>query len=66
MEARLEQANRDEAYRFYVTRSLQLVPQNKYISTSFDELLKPKKVDNRTGDEIAADIIRRAGLKVGD
>ena len=62
----MEQTNRDEAYRFYVTRSLQLAPQNKYISATYDELLKPKKVDNRTGDEIAADIIKRAGLKVGD
>lgn len=66
VEARIDDFNREEAYRFYVTKSLQLVPQNKYISTSYEDVLKPKKIDNRSGDEIAIDIMERAGLKFGD
>lgn len=62
VEARIEQENRDEAYRIYVTKSLQLAPQNKFINVSYNDLLKPKKIDTRSGDEIALDIFERAGL----
>ena len=30
----------------------------------FADIINPKPVDNRTGEEIAADIIRRAGIEV--
>lgn len=66
VEARIDDFNREEAYRFYVTKSLQLMPQNKYITASYQDVLKPKKIDTRSGDEIAADIMERAGLKFGD
>lgn len=55
---------REEAYRIYVTRSLQLIPQNQHIVKAYDEIIHPVEVDNRSGDEIAADIIERAGLKL--
>lgn len=62
--ARLDTENRDEAYRIYVTKSLQLFPQNKYLTASYEDAINPSKsVDNRTGDEIVADIISRAGLR---
>lgn len=60
--ARYEQEYRDMAYRFYITNSLQNIPQNKYCTTSFSEIIKPKKVDQRSGDEIALDVIKKAGL----
>lgn len=66
VEARIEENNREEAYRFYVTKSLQLMPQNKYITASYQDVLTPKKIDTRSGDEIAIDIMKRAGLKFGD
>lgn len=66
VEARIEEYNREEAYRIYVTKSLQLAPQNKFMKKSYDELLKPHKVDTRSGDEIVADIIKSAGLKFGE
>lgn len=55
---------RDRAYRFYVTDALSLAPQNKYISQRYADMIKPHKIDNRSGDEIAMDIISRHGLKV--
>ena len=61
--ARIEENNREEAYRFYVTRSLQLAPQGKNLVPTFDEILNPKPVDERTGDEIAIDVIKAAGLR---
>lgn len=66
VEARLDDFNREEAYRFYVTRSLQLAPQGGNIVPTYGEILEPKEVDMRSGDEIAADIMSRAGLSFGD
>ena len=65
VEARIDENNREEAYRIYVTRSLQLAPQGSYITKQYMEMLKPQKVDNRSGDEIVADVFKNAGLSFG-
>lgn len=62
-------------YRMYVTDALSAMVENtaklenrKTMSKRYVELAEPlanpRKRDNRTGDEIAADVIRRAGLKL--
>jgi hypothetical protein len=53
---------RDELFKEYVTNSLRLIPQSKYISKTYHELLTPEK--EKTGEEIVIDIITRHGLKV--
>lgn len=65
VEARYEQEYRDTAYRFYVTNSLQNIPQQKFCSISYADMINPKPKDNRTGDEIAIDFMERAGLTLG-
>ena len=35
-----------------------------YIKARYIDVIEPKKADNRTGDEIVEDIIKRAGLVV--
>ncbi len=65
VEARVEENNRDEAYRIFVTRSLQLIPQSKYLTTDFNDIIHPDEKDNRTADEIASDVIKNAGLTLG-
>jgi hypothetical protein len=65
VEARIDEHNREEAYRIYVAKSLQLAPQSKYITASLEEVLNPKKVDTRSGEQIVADTILGAGLKFG-
>ena len=59
------------AYRVYVTDALRLTVENTakyvggdYIKARYIEIIEPKEVDTRTGDEIVADIIKRAGLVV--
>lgn len=39
-------------------------PQNKFINQRYADMIKPQKTDPRSGDEIAADIIKRHKLKV--
>lgn len=65
--ARLEDEERETAYRYYVSTSLQLIPQSKYLTRSLDDMLNPEKlkIDTRTGDEIADDIMKSAGLTFG-
>ena len=64
----------DKVYRTYVTDALKHI--NKIVATQFggsymenrySDFAYPKreKEDERSGDEIAADIIRRAGLSLG-
>lgn len=69
--ARLEEYSREMTYRFYIADSLQAIPQNKHLMTRFyDVLYNPIKDDNsddaRTGDDIAIDIMQRAGLMFED
>lgn len=65
VEARAEEEQRDETYRIFVTKSLQLIPQNKYISKDFKDILHPEKMDTRTAEQIASDVISKAGLNFG-
>ena len=69
--ARYQSQQRDLAYRIYVTDCLRIISENtanicgcSYITAKFADIINPKPVDNRTGDEIAADIIKLAGIEV--
>ena len=69
--ARYQSQKRDLAYRIYVTDCLRIIGENiakrcdgSYITTKFADIINPKPADNRTGEEIAADIIKRAGIEV--
>ena len=65
------QQAKDTAYRVYVTDALRLTVENtakfaggNYIKARYIDIIEPKKHDNRTGEEITADIIQRCGLVV--
>ena len=61
--ATYRQERDDQAYRIYVTDSLYFQGQNKYLNVRFSDLIKPKEVDERTGNEIALDVIRKLNLR---
>ena len=68
---RYQSQQRDLIYRIYVTNCLRIMTENtakqfggNYVTAEYEDLINPKKKDNRTGDEIAADVIRNAGIKV--
>ena len=69
--ARYQSQQRDLAYRIYVAECLRMVTENtakisngSYTVAKFEDILNPKQVENRTGEEIAADIIKLAGIEV--
>lgn len=54
---------REFAYKNYIADSLQLNPQNKYLTTKYIDLVDNNRVvDTRSADEIALDVISNAGL----
>lgn len=65
--SKANQQAKDTAYRVYVTDCLKLIAENIgniSLKSRYYDIIHPKKVDTRTGDEIVADIIKRAGLVV--
>ena len=69
--ARYQSQQRDLAYRIYVSDCLRIISENtakicggSYITAKLADIINPKPVDDRTGEEIAADIINRAGIEV--
>ena len=59
--AKSEYAQKEEAYKVYVTDSLKAIigANNRYL-----DWIDRKPVDDRTGAEIAAGVIKKAGLVV--
>ena len=72
--AQYKREQEDKAYRIYVTDALRLISENtassvggKYITARFaDVIAPPKEEDNRTCEEITAEIIARCGLVVNN
>lgn len=69
--ARYVQQCRDERLAEYITESLRCMGENvarvsggNYIQERWADVVNPPARDARTGEEIAADVIRKAGLKV--
>lgn len=62
--ARYAERQREEAYRIYMTDAAYLQGQNKAFSQRYYELINPRTIDRRTGDEIAADVITNMQLEV--
>lgn len=62
--ARYAEYREDIAYRIYVTDELYFSGHNRTHSVPFKELLGYVKKDDRSGDDIAKDVIKNAGLVV--
>lgn len=69
--ARYQSQQRDLAYRIYIADCLRILSENtakvgggSYITAKFADIINPKPVEKRTGEEIAADIIKHAGIEV--
>lgn len=66
LSARQRREAEGAAYRVYLTESIRLAVQSRYIATPYLELVRgaAEPADTRSGDEIAADVIDKLGLKV--
>ena len=57
---------RELTYRIYITNSLYYMAENKQIAQKYYDIINPRPEDHRTGDEIALDVMKRAGLSFGE
>ena len=62
--ARIDKENREESYRIYITDSLYQQAQGMRLTSRYYDLMNPVPEDKRTGDEIAADVIKKCGLNI--
>ena len=68
---RIKQAAEEDAFRLYLAKCARLMTENlarlspgaSYIAKEFHELTNPNR-DEQSGEEIAADVFRRAGIEV--
>ena len=61
----------DKAVKIYYAECLRIISENtakmaggSYIVAKLSDIINPKPVEKRTAEEIAADIIKRAGIEV--
>lgn len=62
----LEEEQHEMAYRIYVTEALRSIPQGKFSQKSFYDIIHSEPQDEQSGDEIAMEIIAKAGLSFGE
>lgn len=69
--ARWKEHEREQIYRIYVTDCLRAMTESTakfsggtYIQKRFAAVVGYEKTDTRTGEEIAAEVIKKAGLVV--
>jgi hypothetical protein len=67
----VKEQQREDLYRRYVAECLQNISENTakqsggaYVSSRFADLARPRPVDNRTAEEVVADVAKAAGLEV--
>lgn len=70
-QARYNQHQRDLAYRIFVSEGLRILTENTakmaqgaYLIVNFLDIINPKPKDERSGAEIASDVLKRAGIEV--
>ena len=66
LEYKIKEDMESDAYRIYTARALQILTENtanalggKTMSISYDDLINPKPVDNRSAEEIIEDIKKK-------
>lgn len=60
-----------EILRRYITDGIQMITQNTagcdkrlYLSIGYEDIINPKPVENRSAEDIVADVVKNAGLKL--
>lgn len=73
MLALLREEARERLFKTYVTDTLRILTENvaklgggSYMPVRWIDLEMPKPQDERSGDEIAADVIKRIGLSFSE
>jgi hypothetical protein len=68
---KIKQDVEEEVHREYIAKCARIITENtakfssgSYIGIEYSEIIHPKPKDNRTAEEIVADVIEKAGIEV--
>lgn len=66
MRAKIAEDDERHSYRAYIAETLRLQGEGKYLQKRWLDIVGEQQpaAPERSGDEIALDVIRRAGLKI--
>lgn len=65
--SRVAEQQDELTYRIYITDTLRLQGEGKYISSRYIDWIEPKKKEpEKSADDVAIDIIGKLHLKVGE
>lgn len=67
----MSRENKQKVWEVYVADAVRMITENtakfasgQYIEKRYLEILESKPQDTRTGEQIVADVVKKAGLKV--
>lgn len=62
VKAKWDDHQKSLAYRIYISDTLFAMAQQKYLTKRYVDLISNEPQDDRSGDEIALDVIAKCGL----
>ena len=65
IEARIDDFKRDEMYRIFVSESMRIAPQGKWISLTWSDFVNNKEEEPVDAEELIAEVMQNAGLSFG-
>lgn len=65
IEARIDEFKREEMYRIFVSESLRLAPQNKWINITWSDFVNAKEEKPVDAEKLIAEVMLNAGLSFG-
>lgn len=61
--AQFEEKEEEHLYRIYMSDSLNYSVEGRRFTKRFADFINPQPIDDRSGDEIAEEVINRLGLR---
>jgi hypothetical protein len=52
------------AFRVYITDTLFAMGNNQRLTQRYADLIKPRKIDNRSAEQIVDEVVMRGGIKI--
>ena len=69
----IKRQNEESAFRIYAAECMRTITENtakfaggSFVQAKYSDLIDPKPEDNRTCEEITAEVVKRCGLVVKD
>lgn len=62
--AALRELAEQAAFRVYITDTLFAMGNNQRLTQRYADLIKPRKIDNRSAEQIVDEVVKRSGITI--